>query len=86
VEEAFKEVNEAEATQIELVGHADTAEKTPNEISSQRATAVRNELARLGLSGKVTVYISGVGAAKPVVRTKADVREPLNRYVSISFR
>jgi OmpA-OmpF porin, OOP family len=75
----------AGATQIDLVGNADTLEKHPGPLSLARAKAVKAALLRHGLPKSVKVTVKGDGTAHPFVPTGPGTREPMNRFVAVSF-
>ncbi len=74
------------ATEIEIVGHADTAEKGPLALSFARARTVGQFLAGQGLAASVHVRMSGAGTADPLVPTGAHEREPQDRFVVVTER
>lgn len=86
VEVAVLNAINADATEVDLVGRADTAEADPVALSHARAEAVRASMIRQGLSRKVRFKIEDKGAAEPFLDTGPGVREPLNRFVSITVR
>lgn len=73
------------ARRVILVGHADTADMAPQVLSRYRAEGVAAELRRAGVPATVAIDVSGVGSQQPAVVTGVDVREPLNRRVTIAY-
>ncbi|MDE1938598.1 MAG: OmpA family protein [Alphaproteobacteria bacterium] len=73
------------ATEVDIVGHTDTSESPAMKISALRAKSVARELRRFGLSKSVHVVMKGVGAKELMTPTGPRVREPMNRYVTITF-
>jgi outer membrane protein OmpA-like peptidoglycan-associated protein len=82
---AVQDAGAQNATEIDLVGHADTAEKKGMALSLARAKAVKAALLSHGLSKAIKVTIKGVGASDPFAPTGPNVREPLNRFVAVAF-
>ncbi len=83
--QAVRDALAQNATQIELVGHADTAEKKATALSLARAKAVKASLLRHHLPKGVKVSVAGVGTADPFVSTGPGAREPLNRFVAVAI-
>lgn len=73
------------AVQIDLVGHADTAEKGAKALSLARAKAVKAALLRHKLPKSVKITVKGVGATQPDFPTPPNTSEPLDRYVSVTI-
>jgi len=73
------------ARRVIVVGHADTADMAPQVLSRYRAEGVVAELRRAGVPVYVAIDVSGVGSKLPAVLTVVDVREPLNRRVTIAY-
>jgi OOP family OmpA-OmpF porin len=72
---------------INLVGHADLS-GSPDynlRLSLRRADAVRQALVARGITADRT-NVTGVGDSEPAVATARGVREPRNRFVSITVR
>ena len=67
------------ATQIEIIGHTDSAETGAMELSLQRADAVRAYLASKGVPATIAIATSGVGASDPLQPRG----QALNRYVTM---
>jgi outer membrane protein OmpA-like peptidoglycan-associated protein len=65
---------------IDIMGHADTAEKAPSKLSLLRAKNVAEALHRHGLPKSVVVVTKGVGTAELAVPTG---HSTLNRTVTI---
>lgn len=82
VTEAIK--SNGKAGKVVLVGHTDTDEA--GTLSLTRALEVAKALVATGaLPLGIEISISGVGATRPLVQTGPNVREPQNRFVSISI-
>lgn len=75
----------ANATEIVIVGHTDTAEHKAMALSLARAKAVRAELLRQKLPKTIKITISGVGATQPDFPIPPKTSEPLDRVVSVTF-
>jgi len=72
---------------INLVGHADLS-GSPDynlRLSLRRADAVRQALVARGITADRT-NVTGVGDSQPAVPTARGVREPRNRFVSVTIR
>ena len=72
---------------INLVGHADLS-GSPDynlRLSLRRADAVRQALVARGITADRT-NVTGVGDSEPAVPTARGVREPRNRFVSVTIR
>ena len=72
---------------INLVGHADLS-GSPDynlRLSLRRADAVRQALVARGIAAD-RMNVTGVGDTEPAVPTARGVREPRNRFVSITIR
>jgi len=72
---------------VNLVGHADLS-GSPDynlRLSLRRADAVRQALVARGITADRT-NVTGVGDSEPAVPTARGVREPRNRFVSITIR
>lgn len=71
---------------VTITGHIDTAEASAGmDLGRARAEAVRAMLIEYGL-GADRFSIQDASADQLAVQTEADVRSPLNRYVSIEGR
>jgi OmpA-OmpF porin, OOP family len=87
VAEAAQEARRAQATRLEVAGHADRS-GTPahNErLSRRRAEAVAAELVRSGVD-RGDIVVTAFGESRPLVPTADGVREPQNRRVEIVLR
>lgn len=71
------------AKSVGIIGHTDTAESKPSNLSLLRAKNVAEALQRHGLPKSVDVVTKGVGTEDLSVPTGRDSREPLNRTVTI---
>ena len=72
---------------VNLVGHADLS-GSPDynlRLSLRRADAVRQALVARGITADRT-NVTGVGDSEPAVPTARGVREPRNRFVSVTIR
>lgn len=87
VNEAAQNARRAQATRIEVAGHADRSGSPQyNErLSQRRAEAVAGELVRQGVR-REDISISAFGESRPLVPTADGVREPQNRRVEIVLR
>jgi outer membrane protein OmpA-like peptidoglycan-associated protein len=70
--------------EVILIGHADTAEENPDELSRQRAETVRDALTALGIDG-FDISVEGWGIRGQPYPRGAGVREPMNRPVEVHF-
>lgn len=80
-------VKQRSSTEISVVGHADAvgSEEVNRKISMDRANAVAETLARLGIDrGRILVSYHGKG--NPLVPTADGVAEPRNRRVEVTVR
>jgi outer membrane protein OmpA-like peptidoglycan-associated protein len=75
---------EGSFSHVKVIGYADTAgpAEASQRISEQRATAVREELVRLGLPGEA-VRVEGRGKKELAVQTRDRVSEPRNRRARV---
>lgn len=72
---------------IAIVGHTDTAGSNDynDQLSHRRATAVKDELMRLGVSSD-SISASGKGESELMVQTGDGVKEPQNRRATIDLK
>jgi OmpA-OmpF porin, OOP family len=85
--EAAQNARRAQATRIEVAGHADRS-GTPQynqRLSQRRAEAVASELVARGV-GRGDIGVTAFGESRPLVPTADGVREPQNRRVEIVLR
>ena len=68
-----------------IVGHADTSERGPDELSLARANAVATALTRTTLPPGATLVPSSKGTSELRTRTGLNEEEATNRYVSITI-
>jgi OOP family OmpA-OmpF porin len=75
------------AARLNLVGHADRSGPSDYNLrlSLRRADAVRQALVARGITSD-RMNVTGVGEEQPAVPTPDGVREPRNRFVSITIR
>lgn len=87
VQEAAQNALKGNSTQIVATGHTDTVGTAGYNLalSKRRATAVRAELIRDGVTGNL-ISTSGVGENDLAVQTGANVNEPRNRRVEITVQ
>jgi len=87
VQEAAQNALKGNATHIVATGHTDTvgADSYNLALSRRRATAVRAELVRDGVSANL-ISTSGVGENGLAVPTGQNVNEPRNRRVEITVQ
>jgi OmpA-OmpF porin, OOP family len=87
IEAVAKEVKNNPPNQISISGHADTSgdDEYNKRLGLKRASSVRDELVRLGISPNLLV-VESRGESELLVATPNDVREPANRRVNISFK
>ena len=69
---------------ITIAGHSDTAEKDAARISLARALEIQKTFIELGVPDGTQLTIVGRGATQPLVKTGPNVREPQNRFVTIT--
>lgn len=81
-----REYGNFKPSKLELLGNADTAGSYPynDDLSVRRVNTVRAELAKLGIPTGA-LEVTAMGERKPRVATADGVREPANRYVTITF-
>jgi outer membrane protein OmpA-like peptidoglycan-associated protein len=68
---------------VTISGNCDSAEAEPEKLGFARANAVLTHLLRHGSMAKVRFNVVNEGAAKPIVQTPLNTREPRNRRVEI---
>ena len=85
VKAAADNIKAQSAKSVTVTGYCDAAEEKPDELSKARAQAVADELRKLGVPNSVEISVSGKGAKDLARPTKPNVREPLNRRVTIAF-
>jgi outer membrane protein OmpA-like peptidoglycan-associated protein len=83
---ALLKVIATDASEIDIVGHSDTAEAHSLALSLERAKTVATFMSKRGLPGSVRVHLSGSGTADQLVKTGPHDREPQNRFVIITLR
>lgn len=71
------------ATQITIVGHADTGEKKGAKLSLARVKEIKKLLLARHLPKSVRIVMKAVGTKDLAVQTGPNVFEPLNRSVEI---
>jgi OmpA-OmpF porin, OOP family len=86
VRTAADNAKSANATHIDVTGHADRSGSSAYNmaLSKRRAETVRNELIRLGVAAN-EISIAARGEEDPLVATDDGVREPQNRRVEILY-
>ncbi len=86
VSEAAQYANAGNATQIVVVGHADTSGSAKYNVglSQRRSKAVADALVGLGVNS-ATLSVDWKGESAPAVATGDGVKEPLNRRSTISI-
>lgn len=67
-----------------VIGHCDSAEEKPEELSLARAQGVADQLRQRGVPAHVAITVSGKGSADLARPTRPGVREPLNRCVVVT--
>ncbi|MBI3710924.1 MAG: OmpA family protein [Proteobacteria bacterium] len=83
----FEDIRRRTVYQVDVVGHTDTVgtRSYNQQLSSQRATTIRDRLVKDGLQpGSITV--SGRGEADLALATADEIYEPRNRRVEITVR
>jgi len=85
VQEAASYAQQGNATQVQVVGHADTSGSAAYNIrlSERRARAVADAMVGLGVN-PATITADWRGEAQPAVATGDGVKEPLNRRATVS--
>jgi outer membrane protein OmpA-like peptidoglycan-associated protein len=85
VQEAASYAQQGNATQVQVVGHADTSGSARYNVrlSERRARAVADAMVGLGVNPGV-ITADWRGETQPAVSTGDGVREPLNRRTSIN--
>jgi outer membrane protein OmpA-like peptidoglycan-associated protein len=73
-------------TRTTIVGHADTSESNPDELSLARANAIVAMLENLNMPAGAVLLPSGKGTSELRMPTAPNVPEPVNRYVSITIQ
>jgi len=82
-----KTIKSRNSNEVYVVGHTDLVgtEAYNAGLSSRRANYVRDLLVSSGIKPK-TLFVSSYGKARPLVPTKDQVPEPLNRRVEVIVR
>jgi outer membrane protein OmpA-like peptidoglycan-associated protein len=82
------EITRHPAAEITVTGHTDTegSWRYNDKLSLARATKVRDELVRRGVSSEQIVSVAGRGERELLVQTAKDVAEARNRRVEIGVR
>ena len=85
VQEAASYAQSGNATQVQVVGHADTSGSAAYNVrlSERRARAVADAMVGLGVNAGV-ITADWRGETQPAVSTGDGVREPLNRRTSVN--
>jgi outer membrane protein OmpA-like peptidoglycan-associated protein len=85
--EILKTVRSRKSNEVYVVGHTDLVgtEAYNIELSSRRAYHVRDLFISSGIKPSA-LFVSFYGKAKPLVPTKDEVPEPLNRRVEVIVR
>lgn len=68
---------------VNIIGHCDSAEPTPEKLGFARANAVLTQLLRHSRMSKVRFNVLNEGSSKPLLRMPPNTREPQNRRVEI---
>jgi len=86
VQEAASYAQQGNATQVQVVGHADTSGSAAYNVrlSERRARAVADAMVGLGVNPGV-ITADWRGETQPAVQTGDGVREPLNRRATINI-
>jgi outer membrane protein OmpA-like peptidoglycan-associated protein len=86
VQEAANYASAGKATQVVVVGHADTSGSPAYNVrlSERRAKAVADALVGLGVA-QTALQVDWKGETAPAVATGDGVKEPLNRRSSIDI-
>jgi len=84
VQEAAQYANAGNATQVVVVGHADTSGPAAYNVrlSEKRAKAVADAMVGLGVDA-AKLAVDWRGESEPAVATGDGVKEPLNRRATI---
>lgn len=87
IDQAASAARSTTGARVNLVGHADRSGPTDYNLrlSLRRADAVRQALVARGISAD-RMNVTGVGEEQPAVPTPDGVREPRNRFVSVTIR
>lgn len=72
-----------EHARVTITGHCDSAEPNPEKLGFARANAVLTQFLRNPRMAKVRFNVLNDGAARPLVQTPPNTREPQNRRVEI---
>jgi outer membrane protein OmpA-like peptidoglycan-associated protein len=85
VQEAASYAQQGNATQVQVVGHADTSGSAAYNIrlSERRARAVADAMVGLGVN-PATITADWRGETQPAVATGDGVKEPLNRRATVN--
>ena len=85
--EVQKTIKSRRSNEVYVVGHTDLVgtEAYNDRLSSRRANYVRDLLVSSGVKPK-SLFVSFYGKARPLVPTKDEVPEPLNRRVEVIVR
>jgi outer membrane protein OmpA-like peptidoglycan-associated protein len=88
MEDVISEITRHPAAEITVTGHTDTegSWRYNDKLSLARATKVRDELLRRGVSSEQIVSVAGRGERELLVQTAKDVAEARNRRVEIGVR
>ena len=88
VQEAANYANSGNATQVVVIGHADTSGSAAYNVrlSERRSKAVADALVGMGVA-QSAMSVDWKGESEPAVATGDGVKEPLNRRstIDISF-
>jgi OOP family OmpA-OmpF porin len=81
-----REYGNFKPSKLSLLGNADTKGTYPynDDLSVRRVKRVQEELAKLGIPAG-SIEITAMGERAPRVITGDEVKEPANRYVTITF-
>jgi outer membrane protein OmpA-like peptidoglycan-associated protein/outer membrane protein W len=87
IAEAARNARRAQATRIELAGHADRSGSPRHDerLSRRRAETVASELVARGIS-REQIGVASSGGSRPLVPTADGVRGPQGRRVEIALR
>jgi outer membrane protein OmpA-like peptidoglycan-associated protein len=72
-------------SKVVIIGHCDTSERSPQELSRKRADNAAAALRAAGLNEGLSVQTSNTGAKDLAVPTPENTSEPLNRRVVIDI-
>lgn len=85
LDQAVAEFKSGRAQRINVIGHTDSAETSPDLLSAARSQAIASVLIAKGVPVE-KIEMSGSGAKRQMAPTKPRTKEPINRRAEVILK